>query len=121
VGPLSDAYVGKWQVESITRAGKTTLVPSTVNAWALFSTKGRIRLYDTANTISGRLEAVKGGFRIWDPDTTLVFYGGDDPVRLLVMDALHAMAEAGRVAASATDNRLAVTVSEFRIVFTRTN
>jgi hypothetical protein len=116
---LSNAYVGKWQVESITEAGRTTLVPSTVNAWATFSTEGRVRLYDTVNTIGGLFSVVKGGFAVRDASTTLVFYSGDDPARLLVKDAFHAMAVAGRVAASVTDNRLTVTVGEFRIVFTR--
>jgi hypothetical protein len=116
---LSNAYVGKWQVESITEAGRSTLVPSTVNARATFSAEGGVRLHDTVNTTGGRIEVVRGGFSIRDAGTTLVFYRGDDPVRLVAVAAFRAMAVAGRVAASVRDDRLTVTVGEFRILFTR--
>lgn len=121
---MSDAYVGKWQAESISRAGTATPVPATVNAWATFSVRsgeGRMRLFDTVNTTGGRFETVKGGFAIREPATSLVFHSGSDPVRLLVMAAFKAMVTAGRVRASIRDDRLTVTAGEFRIVFARTN
>jgi hypothetical protein len=116
---LINAYVGKWQVEAITVDGTTTLVPSTVNAWATFSAEGGVRLHDTVNTIGGLCSAVKGGFAIRDASTTLAYYSGPDPTWLLVKDAFHAVVAAGRVAASVRDNRLTVTVGEFRVVFMR--
>jgi hypothetical protein len=107
-------------VESITQAGTTTPVPATVNAWAMVKAEGGVRLYDTVNTISGRLEVLKGGFSIREGSTSLVYYAGGDPVRLLVRAAFKAVVTAGRVAASVRDTRLTVTAGEFRIVFTRT-
>jgi hypothetical protein len=118
---LINAYVGKWQVEAITVDGTTTLVPPTANAWATFSAEGGVRLHDTANTIGGVFSAVKGGFSVRDASTTLAYYGGPDPVRLLVVAAFRAMVVAERVAASVRDDRLTVTVGEFRIVFMRAN
>jgi hypothetical protein len=114
---MSNAYVGKWRVESITQANGTTQVSPA--ATATFSAEGGVRLYDTLNTTGGRVDVVKGGFVIRDAGTTLVLYIGDDPVRRLVMAAFREMAVGGRVAASVMDDRLTASVGEFRIVFTR--
>lgn len=119
---MSDTHIGKWQVESITRADVTTPVPATAGAWITFSVSAganRIRLSDTVNTISGRFEPVRSGFTIREASTTLVYYSGGDPVRLLITAAFQAVTTAGRVQASIRDDRLTVTAGEFRIVFTR--
>ncbi|TWP54311.1 hypothetical protein FKR81_01770 [Lentzea tibetensis] len=115
-------YVGyRWQVESITRNGRTTPVPADVEATATFMNDREMTLYDSVNWLRCNIKidastdviAINGGLM------TEIGYSDEDPVRVLVSDVMEALALAKQATVSATESHLTIATGDFRIVFKR--
>jgi hypothetical protein len=100
--PGGDAgYIGyQWRLVQITHNDAVTDVPSSIDATIRFPDDHSILIDDTVNVSSGPITLVRGGFRLGNLATTLVGYGGQDPLRQAVIDDLAALARPGTVTAS---------------------
>lgn len=113
-------YVGyRWLVESITKNGRTTPVAADLKAAATFKGDGKMVLYDTVNWLSCEIDAGPDVIAIHGYFTTQVGYGGEDPVRVLVIDVMHALATANQASVSTTERRMTIDSGDVRIVFKR--
>ncbi|HJQ00556.1 MAG TPA: hypothetical protein VJ851_03050 [Jatrophihabitans sp.] len=104
--PGGDAgYIGyRWRLVQITHNDVVTDVPSSIDATIRFADDHSILIDDTVNVSSGPFTPVRGGFRLGNLATTLVGYGGQDPVRQAVIDGLAALARPGTVTASVSSS-----------------
>jgi hypothetical protein len=109
-------FVGyRWTVVAIAHDGKTTQVPAAKGVYLLFTPNGEFVANEPVNTHSGTYLLTPGGFTTGQMATTLVAYGGDDPVVPLAVNAISAFNEGTRAAAKVSGDTLTVAVSGYTI------
>jgi hypothetical protein len=113
-------YVGyEWRMESITKAGTTTPVPSSYGAYAKFGVDGLLLIDDSVNVSNCGYEVTPGGFSVRSRGTSAVGYGGNDPVTGLVIKAVAAVTDGTFIRALVTADQLTLTVGDYRIGYVR--
>ncbi|MEO6088049.1 MAG: hypothetical protein ABIQ18_33550 [Umezawaea sp.] len=116
----SPPYLGyRWEVESITRGGTTTPVPSSLGASATFHEDGRMLLTDTVNALTSHIDLRSDGFSARPAGTTLALYVGDDAVRKLVIATMADLSSAERATVSVAGAQLAIDTGEYRLALVR--
>jgi len=126
-GVVSVGYVGShWRLTDVADARGTTEIPESVDAWLELAADGRLLASDDVNVINGAFGATSVGFDITDAGSTLVGYGGNDPVELAAITGIGAMTiVAGGQAVhvtvlSADHEHLTVQASGVRLTFVGT-
>jgi hypothetical protein len=114
----SAGFVGyKWRVTSITSHGQQTPLPGSerqVNdVYVLFTRNGQFGANDAVNFHSATYHVAGDGFTTGEVATTLVGYGGDNPVILLAVDAISAFNGGVHAKATVTGNQLVISVGGF--------
>jgi heat shock protein HslJ len=107
-----------WQLVQINHAGRTVAVPSTIDATLQLTSDGQFLASDTVNATSGKYKRTASGFVVTFAATTLVGYGGSDPTRLSVIDAIRELTlSTNHVDATINGTHLTLTVAHDRLVF----
>jgi hypothetical protein len=105
----------KWQVVAIDHDGKETPIPAHYSVYLQFTPNGQFGANEPVNYHSGTYRVIGDGFTTGDIASTMVGYGGHDPVIVLAQDAVSAFGEGVHATAQVTGNRLAVTVAGYTL------
>ena len=107
--PAGGAFAGyKWQVVTITHAGKQTPIPARYNVYLSFGPGAQFGANEPVNYHSGTYHLADGGFSTSALGTTLVAYGGKDPIVFLSVDAVSAFDPGVHATAAVTGAKVAV-------------
>lgn len=114
-----DAYVGyQWRLRSVAKDQVEHEVPAEVGATVSFYSNGDVVMQDGVNALFGRYEGSAAALQLRDVGRTYAVYGGDDPVRLMVIDAVHGLTS-GTMRLSTADDRLTITTATHLLVLDR--
>jgi hypothetical protein len=109
-------FVGwKWLVTSITSHGKQTPIsPDQPNqVYVLFTPNGQFAADDPINIHEGYYRLAGDGFTTNGLMVSAVGYAGDDPAKLLAINAISAFNNGVHAAATVTGNRLDIRVDGY--------
>lgn len=82
----------RWDAATVHDAHGQFRVPTSFGTWIEFTRdKHQVLGSDSVNTLSGHLAPAPGGYQVTDASTTLVGYGGTDPIRQRTIAAVDAM------------------------------
>jgi hypothetical protein len=110
------AFAGyKWQVVTITRAGKQTPIPARYDVYLSFGRSGQFGANEPVNYHGGTYRTSSVGFTMGTTSSTAAGYAGHDPVTLLAISAISAFNPGVDAAATVSGNRLAVTVGGYQL------
>ncbi|HEX4432622.1 MAG TPA: hypothetical protein VHZ96_25350 [Frankiaceae bacterium] len=110
------AFAGyKWQVVTITHAGKQTPIPARYDVYLSFARSGQFGANEPVNYHGGTYRTTGDGFTTGPMSSTAAGYGGHDPVTLLAVSAISAFNPGVDAATTMNGNRLAVTVGGYQL------
>jgi hypothetical protein len=69
----------------------TTAIPRSINAWLELAADGELLASDDINTVNAHFTTTSAGLDVFDAGTTLVAYGGTDPVQLAAITGIDAL------------------------------
>ncbi len=91
-GVVSASYLNShWRLTAVTDRRGTTAIPASIDAWLELAADGELLASDDVNTITGHFTTTSTGFDVSDAVTTLVGYGGNDPVQLAAITGIGAV------------------------------
>ena len=106
----------KWLVTSITSHGKQTPIPNRDLAnkvYVLFTPNGQFAADDPINIYEGYYRLVGDGFTTNGLRGSAVGYAGNNPLMLLMINAISAFNNGVHATATVTGNRLVISVGGF--------
>ena len=106
----------KWLVTSITSHGKQTPIPNRELAnqvYVLFTPNGQFAADDPINIYEGYYRLVGDGFTTNGLMGSAVGYAGNNPLMLLMINAISAFNNGVHATATVTGNRLVISVGGF--------
>ena len=110
----------KWQVVAIDHGGKETPIPARSNVYLAFTPNGDFVGNDPINIYDGTYRGTGDGFTIIGPIVgSTVGYAGNDATVLLAINAISAFDNGVHAAATATGDRLAVSVGGYLLTCQR--
>jgi hypothetical protein len=103
----------KWQITTITDAGKPTSIPASDDVYLAFTPNGQFVANEPVNTHSGTYRQVTGGFTTSDLAVSAVGWTGGPAATALAINAISAFDDGVHADAAVSGNRMTVTVAGY--------
>ena len=85
------------KIDEVRSSNAQAITVSQFDGWVQFDADGSFVINDSVNVHSGSFELVPRGMRLMDVGSTLVGYGGRDPARAALGNAVTGFAQDGAV------------------------
>jgi hypothetical protein len=115
-------FVGyRWQIAEVRHSATRVAVPQGRRGYVAFSPNGILNADDSVNHYYGHFTSTTNGYHATDVATTLVAYGGHDPITLALMEGIGAltMQDADVVVERLTGNQLELAVVGYHVTAMR--